>query len=88
MNCWRRSSSITRVIGIRERALFGIARRAGADGIALDHPPAAEPQHRIQTGAQGVHFGRSGRHHVGTAIRPAGQKRAILLSRMPSSISA
>ena len=59
---------------VRERTLFRVAGCAGPDGIALDHPAAAKSKDGIQAGAQRVHLGRRGGHHVRAAIRPAGQQ--------------
>jgi hypothetical protein len=64
---------------VRKGTAVRIFRCATTDGIALNHPSAAEPENTVQTRAQNGHFGVSCRTEVGAAKGPRGHKRSILL---------
>ena len=59
--------------GIREAPVRGIPRGPISDGIAVDHPPAAQPQDGVEPRAQGGHLLVRCRGHIRAAEGPCRQ---------------
>lgn len=59
--------------GVREGTPFRITWSAGTNQVCVDHPPATEPENRVQPHRQRVHFAMGGRMHIGAAIGPSSE---------------
>jgi hypothetical protein len=66
---------------IGERSAFRVLWSAGSHNIALDHPPASEPQHAVQPSTKHSHFRMRRRGQVWATEGPGGHKGSILLDK-------